>query len=138
MSSPSLSMRSPVLALAVALALFALCSVLREAMATHLANTPYLNALLTVLTFVLPGALVGAWSPRHTLLHGVILGVLAGAFVTLQLGHFSLVRWTARPTLQILATFAGMGIILCEIGALAGRAFARKSRSSENRTERPA
>jgi heme/copper-type cytochrome/quinol oxidase subunit 4 len=105
-------------------------------MASHLANAPYLSASLTVLTFVLPGALVGASSPRHTLLHGVVLGALAGAFMTLQLAHFSHIRWTARSTLQAFATFAGMGIILCEIGALAGRALVWKSRSSQNRTER--
>lgn len=134
MSPPALSIRSPVLALAVGLALFALCSLLREAMAVHLANVPYLNSLLTVVTFVLPGALVGACSPRHTLLHGVILGVLAGAFVTLQLAHFSHIRWTT-PTLQIFATFAGLGIILCEIGALAGRALVRKSPPPDKSTE---
>jgi hypothetical protein len=118
--------------LAVGLAFFALCSLLREAIQPHLANAPYLNALLTVVTFVLPGAFVGACSAQHSLRYGVILGVLAGAFVTLQLGHFAHVNWGARQTLQIFGTFAGIGIILCEIGALAGRALARTSRSSNS------
>jgi hypothetical protein len=126
MSSSSVSIRSPVLALALGLVLFALCSLLREALQPHLVNAPYVGALLTVIIFLLPGTLVGALSPSHSLLYGVVLGVLAGAFVTMQVGHFSHVHWTARPTLQIFGTFAGIGIILCEAGALAGRALARK------------
>lgn len=126
MSPSRFSIRSPVLALALGLALFALCSVLREAVQAHLGNARFVGALLTVMVFVLPGALVGALSPRHSLLHGVVLGVLAGVFVTMQVGHFSQIHWTARPTLQVFATFAGIGIILCEIGALAGRSLARR------------
>src|ERR1700704_2687132 len=116
MPSSTFSIRSPVLALALGLVLFALCSLLREAVQPYLGNAPYVGALLTVVIFVLPGALVGALSPRHSLLYGVILGVLAGAFVTMQVGHFSHINWIARPTLQIFGTFAGIGIILCEIG----------------------
>lgn len=126
MSPTTFSIRSPVLALALGLVLFALCSLLREAIEPHLGNSTFVRALLTILVFVLPGALVGALSPRHSLLYGVVLGVLAGAFVTMQVGHFSHIDWSARPTLRIFATFAGIGIMLCEIGALAGRGLARK------------
>jgi Na+-translocating ferredoxin:NAD+ oxidoreductase RnfD subunit len=122
MSPPAPSIRSPLLALAMGLVFFALCSWLREALQPHLLNAPYLGALLTGATFVLAGALVGACSPRHTLLYGVILGVLAGALATWQFGHFSPTR--THSTLQVFATFAGWGIVLCEIGALAGRAIA--------------
>jgi xanthine/uracil permease len=102
----------------------------------HLAHTPYLGALLTVAVFLLPAVLVGAWSPRHSLLHGVIMGVLAAAFVTMQIGHFSRLDWTARPTLQTFAALAGTGIIACEIGAFIGRAVARKWLPSSYRPER--
>jgi hypothetical protein len=114
------------LALTAGLALFAVFSLLRVALLPHLGNASYLGVLLTVAIFVLPGVLVGASSPRHSLLYGVLLGVLAGAFATLQAGHFSHFNWTARPTLIVFASFAGMGIILCEVGALAGRALALK------------
>lgn len=122
--------RSPVMALLIALAVFAVFSLLRGAIQPRLGNASYLGALLTLAAFVLPGGLVGAASPRHSLLYGVLLGVLAGAFATWQVAHFSHVVWTSRPTLMILATFAGMGIILCEIGALAGRALALKWHSA--------
>jgi len=137
MPPPALLIRSPVLALAVGLALFAVFSLLREAIQPHLGNDSYLGALLTVVIFVLPGVLVGASSLRHSLLYGVVLGVMAGAFVTLQVGHFSHINWTARPTLMIFVSFAGMGIIFCEIGALVGRALALKWLSSNYRMERP-
>jgi len=137
MSPSVLSIRSPLLALAIGLAFFALFSLLREAIQPQLANTPYLSALLTVTIFVLPGALVGASSPRHSLLYGVLMGVLAGVFVTLQVGHFSHINWSERPTLEILGTFTGIGIILCEIGALAGRALALKWQTSKHGNERP-
>jgi hypothetical protein len=137
MPSFTFPIRSPVLGLAVGLTFFALCSLLREAMQPHLANAPYLNAFLTVAIFILAGTLVGASSPRHSLLYGLILGVLAGVFVILQVGHFSHINWAARPTLQIFATYAGIGIILCETGALAGRALAGKWLSSNYRIECP-
>jgi hypothetical protein len=133
MPSSTFSVRSPALGLALGLAFFALCSLLREAMLPHLVNAPYLNAFLAVANFILAGALVGASSPRHSLLFGVVLGVLAGVFVTMQVGHFSHINWGARPTLQIFATYAGIGIILCETGALAGRALALKWLSSKLR-----
>ena len=136
MQSSGFSFRSPILALAVGLAVFAVGSLLREAIQPHLENTPYVGALLTVAIFLLPGALVGGWSPRHTLMHGVILGILTAVFVTLQVGHFSRIDWTARSTLQVFGVFAGVGIILCEIGALGGRALARKWLSSNHRMER--
>jgi uncharacterized membrane protein len=137
MSPPALLIRSPVLALAAGLALFGVFSLLRQAIQPHLGNAPYLGALLTVAIFMLPGVLVGAYSPRHSLLYGVVLGVLAGAIVTLQVGHFSHIHWTARPTLLVFGIFAGMGIIFCELGALAGRALALKWLSSRYRLERP-
>ena len=56
----------------------------------------------------------------------MILGVLAAAFVTLQLGHFSHVDWTGRTTLRVFGVSAGLGIILCELGALCGRALVRR------------
>jgi len=122
MSPPAPSIRSPLLALAVGLVFFALCGWLRALLQPHLLHAPYLAALLTGATFVLAGALVGACSPRHSLLYGVILGVLAGALATWQFGHFPYA--SRHSTLQVFATFAGLGIALCEIGALAGRAIA--------------
>jgi hypothetical protein len=137
MSSRRLLIRSPVLALVVGLALFAVLSLLREAIQPRLWNDSYLGGLLTLVIFVVPGALVGATSPRHSLLYGVVLGLLAGAFATLQVGHFSHIDLTAQTTRLFFLSFAGMGIILCEIGALAGRAIALKWLSSNNRIERP-
>jgi len=126
MSWSAFSLRSPLLALAIGLAVFALGSLLRAAIQPYLGSTHYLGAILTAAVFLIPGALVGAWSPRHTLMHGVILGVLAAAFVTLQLGHFSHVDWTGRTTLRVFGVSAGLGIILCELGALCGRALVRR------------
>jgi hypothetical protein len=137
MSPPPFAIRSPVVALAVGLALFAVLSLLRETLQPHLGNASYLGALLTVAIFVLPGALVGALSPGHSLLYGVILGVLAGAFVTLQVGHFSHINWAARLTLVAFGVYAGTGIILCEIGSLAGRALALRWQSSGSRLDSP-
>jgi hypothetical protein len=137
MSVAAFSVRSPLVALAIGWAFFALCSLLREAIQPHLVNAPYLNAVLTVVIFILPGVFVGASSPRHSLLYGVTLGVLAAVFVTMQVGHFSHINWTARPTLQVFGAFAGIGIILCETGALAGRALALKRLSSDSRMVGP-
>jgi len=136
MSPPSLVIRSPILALAVGLALFAVLSLLRVAIQPHLEDAAYLGAFLTVLVFVLPGVLVGAFSPGHSLRYGVLLGVLVGAFATWQVNHFHF-KLSARPTLLVFGYFAGTGIILCEIGALAGRALALIGLSSNNRIERP-
>jgi hypothetical protein len=137
MFRPAFLIRSPVLALAVGLALFAVLSLLREAIQPHLGHDSILGGLLTVVTFALPGALVGALSPRHSLPFGVLLGVLVAVFATLEVGHFSHIMWTARPTLRVFASFVGMGIILCELGALAGRAVALKWLPSNYRVERP-
>jgi len=136
MSSSAFSFRSPILALAVALALFAMGSLLREALQPHLGSAHYLGALVSLAVFLLTGALVGGWSPRHTLLHGVILGVLAGAFVTAQMAYLSHVHWTARTTLQVFGPLAGLGIILCEVGALGGRALARNSAAANRGRDR--
>ncbi len=137
MAPSTFSVRSPALGLVLGLAFFAVCSLLREAMLPHLAHAPYLNAFFAVAIFILAGALVGAYSPQHSLLYGLILGVLVGVFVTLQVGHFSHIDWAALPTLQVFAAYAGIGIILCETGALAGRALAGKWQSSRHRMERP-
>jgi len=136
MSTSSVTVRSQVLALVGGLVLFALSSLLRQAVQPHLTHTPYVAALLTLAVFLLPGAFVGAVSPRYALLDGVVLAVLAAAFATLQIAGFSHVDWTARPTWQVFGAFASLGFILCEIGALGGRAFARSWLSSKNETER--
>jgi hypothetical protein len=136
MSTSSVTVRSQVLALVGGLVLFALCSLLRQAVQSHLTHTPYVAALLTFAVFLLPGAFVGAVSPRYALLDGVVLAVLAAAFATLQIGGFSHVDWTARPTWQVFGAFASLGFILCEIGALGGRALARSWSSSKSGTER--
>ncbi len=138
MSPPAFTIRSPVIALAVGLALFAALSLLRQALQPHLGNASYLGALLTAAIFVLPGVLVGALSPGHSLLYGVLLGVLAGALETLQLGHFSHISGVMRPTLVTFGIYAGIGIILCEIGSLLGRAWALRTRSSGSRADGPA
>jgi len=136
MSTSSVTVRSQVLALVGGLVLFALCSLLRQAIQPHLTHTPYIAALLTFAVFLVPGAFVGAVSPRYALLDGVVLAVLAAAFATLQIGGFSHVDWTARPTWQVFGAFASLGFILCELGALGGRAVARSWSSSKSGTER--
>jgi len=136
MSTSSVTVRSQVLALAGGLVLFAFFSLLRQAIQPHLTHTPYIAALLTFAVFLLPGAFVGAVSPRYALLDGVVLAVLAAAFATLQIGGFSHVDWTARPTWQVFVAFASLGFILCEIGALGGRALAGSWSSSKSGTER--
>jgi hypothetical protein len=137
MSRPAFVIRSPILALAAGLALFAVFSLLRVAILPRLGNASYFGVLLTVAIFALPGVLVGASSPRHSLLYGVLLGALAGAFATLQAGHFSNINWMSRPTLMVFGSFAGTGIILCEIGALAGRALALKRPTANSGIDRP-
>ena len=136
MSTSSVTVRSQVLALVGGLVFFAFFSLLRQAIQPYLTHTPYIAALLTFAVFLVPGAFVGAVSPRYALLDGVVLAVLGAAFATHQIGGFSHVDWTLRPTWQIFGSFASLGFILCEIGALGGRALARSWSSSKSGTER--
>jgi len=92
MSIHSVTVRSQLLALVGGLVLFALCSLLRQAIQPHLTHN--------------------------------------------QIGGFSHVDWTLRPTWQIFGVLASLGFILCEIGALGGRALARSWLSSKSGAER--
>jgi hypothetical protein len=106
--------------MAAALALIA-CSLARVAGQSLVDNLPAVAAVLTLLVFVIPGAVAGVMAPRSFFWDGLILGMIAAAFVTLQSFQFRLPNWSSIVLYEAIGVWACVSVPSCIVGALGGR-----------------
>jgi hypothetical protein len=113
--------RPSILALMVgALALIA-CSLLRVAGQPLVDGVPVIAAILTLLVFLIPGAVTGVLAPRSFFWNGAILGMIGAAFVTLQSSQFRMPNWSSILLYEAIGVLACISVPSCMVGALGGR-----------------
>src|ERR1700679_1919061 len=106
--------------IAAALVLIA-CSLARVAGQSLVDNLPAVAAVLTLLVFLIPGVVAGVIAPRSFLSDGLILGIIAAAFVTLQSFQFRLPNWSSIVLYEAIGVWACVSVPLCIVGAASGR-----------------
>jgi hypothetical protein len=113
-----LSTRRSLLALGVGLIAFAGLSILRIRMQYALLPPAALGFILTLLMYLVPGALVALLVPRFRLMHGAVLGLLTTFVVWFEVPlRPTLVSWSAIA--QSLMLFAFLGVVVCLVGSAA-------------------
>ncbi len=108
-------------ALMTGISVFIVCSLLRVAGKPLVEQVPDVAAILTFLVFLIPGSITGFISPRSFFWNGVILGVIAAAFVTFQSFQFGQPNWSSIFLYQAIGLLACLSVPLCIVGALGGR-----------------
>jgi hypothetical protein len=103
-----------------ALALIA-CSLLRVAGQPLVDGVPVIAAILTLLVFLIPGAVTGVLAPRSFFWNGAILGMIGAAFVTLQSSQFRMPNWSSILLYEAIGVLACISVPSCMVGALGGR-----------------
>jgi hypothetical protein len=89
-------------------------------------HAPVLGAILTLLVFLIPGAITGVIAPRSFFWNGVILGMIAAVFVTLNSFHFRLPNWSSIVLYEAIGLLACVTVTSCIVGALGGRFVGRR------------
>ena len=111
---------------------FALTGALRVQIQDSLSPDPWLGFTLTVLTYVIPGAVAGTISACRSLVLGSLVGALTLPVVLVLFGlaelRFVPVGMWYKP---MLAWFL-MGVVLCPLGSFLG-AWLRSSMQHEHR-----
>jgi hypothetical protein len=113
-------------ALMVAAIVLIACSLARVAGQPLVDNVPIVAAVLTFLVFLIPGAVAGLIAPRSFLWDGLILGMIAAGFVTLQSFQFRLPNWSSILLYEAIGMLACLSVPLCIAGALGGRFVSRR------------
>ncbi len=111
--------RVDALAVACGVGAFVCVSLLRIEATYQLHPPEALGLVLTLLMYLIPGALVGLMAPTSPVKGGVTLGVLTTLVVLFEVPlrpEFLPVADVAR----IAAAFLGIGVVACSIGCLAG------------------
>ena len=108
-------------ALAAAALVLISCSLARVAGQSLVDNLPAVAAVLTLLVFLIPGVVAGVIAPRSFLWDGLILGMIAAAFVTLQSFQFRLPNWSSIVLYEAIGLCACVSVPSCIVGALGGR-----------------
>jgi hypothetical protein len=104
-----------------AVPLLFVCSLTRAAGQPLVDHVPIVAVILTLLVFVIPGALAGVIAPRSFFWNGAILGITSAAFVTLQSNDFRLPNWPSGLAYEVVGELACIGVPLYILGALGGR-----------------
>jgi hypothetical protein len=111
--------RVDVLAVVCGVAAFACLSLLRIEATYQLHPPEALGLVLTLLMYLIPGALVGLMAPTSPLKDGVTLGALTTLVVLVEVplrpGFLP-----AADIARVAAAFLGIGVVACSIGCLAG------------------
>jgi ABC-type Mn2+/Zn2+ transport system permease subunit len=111
----------------VAGALFLIPGVLMRVAGQPLADhVPVLGAILTLLVFLIPGAITGVIAPRSFFWNGAILGMIAAVFVTLNSFHFRLPNWSSIALYEAIALLACVTVTSCIVGAWGSRFVGRR------------
>jgi ABC-type Mn2+/Zn2+ transport system permease subunit len=111
----------------VAGALFLIPGVLMRVAGQPLVDhVPVLGAILTLLVFLIPGAITGVIAPRSFFWNGAILGMIAAVFVTLNSFHFRLPNWSSIVLYEAIALLACVTVTSCIVGAWGSRFVGRR------------
>jgi hypothetical protein len=103
------------------------CVLMRVAGQSLVEQAPVLAAILTLLAFLIPGAIVGLIAPRSFFWNGAILGIIAAIFVTFNSFHFRQPNWQSTILYETIGLLACITVSSCMVGALGGR-FVRGKR----------
>jgi p-aminobenzoyl-glutamate transporter AbgT len=110
-----------IIALMVAAIVLIACSLARAAGQSFVNDAPVVAAVLTFLVFLIPGVVAGVIAPRSFLWDGLILGMIAAAFVTFQSLQFRVPNWSSIVLYEAIGVWACVSAPLCIVGALGGR-----------------
>jgi hypothetical protein len=97
------------------------CVLMRVAGQSFVDGAPVLAAVLTLLVFLIPGAIAGLVAPRSFFWNGAILGIFAAIFVTFNSFHFRLPNWQSTILYETIGLLACVTVASCIVGALGGR-----------------
>jgi hypothetical protein len=103
------------------------CVLVRVAGGPLVDQVPVLAAILSLLVFLIPGAIAGLIAPRSFFWNGAILGMIAAIFVTLNSFHFRLPNWQSAVLYETIGLLTCVTVTSCIVGALGGR-FVRRRR----------
>jgi hypothetical protein len=84
-------------------------------------RVPVLAAILTLLVFLIPGAIAGLIAPRSFFWNGAILGIVAAIFVTFNSFQFRSPNWQSTILYETIGLLACVTVTSCIVGALGGR-----------------
>jgi hypothetical protein len=103
------------------------CVLVRVAGGSLVDQVPVLAAILTLLVFLIPGAIAGLIAPRSFFWNGAILGMIAAISVTFNSFHFRLPNWQSAVFYETIGLLTCVTVTSCIVGALGGR-FVRRRR----------
>jgi hypothetical protein len=103
------------------------CVLVRVAGGPLVDQVPVLAAILTLLVFLIPGAIAGLTASRSFFWNGAILGMIAAIFVTFNSFHFRLPNWQSAVLYETIGLLTCVTVTSCIVGALGGR-FVRRRR----------
>ena len=96
------------------------CVLMRVAGQSLVDQTPVLAAILTLLVFLIPGAIAGLIAPRSFFWNGTILGTIAAIFVTFNSFHFRLPNWQSSVLYETIGLLMCVTVMSCIVGAFGG------------------
>jgi hypothetical protein len=83
---------------------------------------PWLGVILTVLTYALPGMVIGLFRSRRPVLLTAMLGVITVPVVLLQIDHLDLLlNLPPSELVKFYLTLLGLGLLLCPAGGFVGQ-----------------
>ena len=89
-------------------------------------HMPVLGAILTLLVFLIPGAIAGLLAPCSFFWNGAILGLIAAVFVTFNSFHFRLPNWSSIVLYEAIGLLACVSVTSCVVGAWSSRFIDRR------------
>ena len=98
---------------------------MRVASQPLLDHLPVLGAVLTLLVFLIPGAITGVIATRAFFWNGAILGMIASVFVTLNSFHFRFPNWSSIVLYEAIGLLVCVTVTSCIVGAVGGRFVVR-------------
>jgi hypothetical protein len=110
----------PLTAILAGLGTFAVTGAFRVQLQDSLSPEPWLGFTLTVLTYVIPGTVVGVIVARHSVVLGSLLGALTLPVVLLLFGVAELRFVPVGMWYKPMLTWFLLGILLCPLGSLLG------------------
>lgn len=104
---------------------FALTGALRVQLQDSLNPEPWFGLTLTVLTYVIPGALAGAIGARHSLVLGSIVGALTLPVVFVLFGVAELQNVSVGMWYEPVLVWFLLGVVFCPLGSVLGASLRR-------------
>jgi hypothetical protein len=117
----ALATRPSIFALMAGAIVLIACSLARVAGQPLVVNMPVVAAVSTLLVFLIPGAVAGVIAPRSFFWDGLILGMIAAAFVTLQSSQFRMPNWSSIILYEAIGAWSCVSVPSSIVGTLGGR-----------------